>query len=122
MTHERGAFGALTPKRTYREAQPAVTAGGFSELLANPARGAFVMPANAVLALYAGGGYGSAYPLAVLTAPDGVVRTIASPGLNVGGRTAITGVVTNGTRVEAGGGLDVQVQVAPFEWRTIAHG
>lgn len=123
MTHQRGAFGALSPQRTYRGDKPAPSGGnGFSALLATPARGAFVMPASAVLALYAGGGYGSAYPLATLTAPDGTVRTIASPGLNVGGRTAINGVVTAGTRVEPGGGLDVQVQVAPLEWRTIAQG
>jgi hypothetical protein len=114
-----GGFGALSPTRTYRGQQSAPSVGGFSTLLAQPARGAFVMPADAVLALYAAGGY-SAYEMVTLTAPDGSVRTINSPGMNPGARSVINGVVSAGTRVEPGYGLDVQVQVAPLEWRTIA--
>lgn len=112
----------MTPTRTYREQQRAPSVGsGFSALLAAPARGAFVMPANAVLAIKADGGY-SAYEMVTLTAPDGSVRTIDSPGMNPGARSVINGVVTKGTRVEARGGLDVQIEVSPLTWATIACG
>jgi hypothetical protein len=120
--YRSGGFGSLTPRRTSREEQPASHAAGFSELLAAPLSGPFVLPANAVIAIYGPCGSSSNYPVVTLTEPDGRVRTIDRLNLNPGGRTVISGVVKAGTLVEAAPGLEVQVSVGPLEWQTIARG
>jgi hypothetical protein len=120
MSHLRGGFGTLTPKRTYREEPTAPAGGAFAALLTSPARGSFVMPATATLALIApGGGYDGNV---TITAPDGSVRVLPSRGLHSGNRVATAQPVPKGSRVDVEGGLEVQVSVGALEWRTIAQG
>ena len=118
----RNERGGLAPTRRNRERESTPLAGSaFRALLEAPSKGPFVMPASAVLVIYAARGYNSTTPLATLTDPDGNVREIASPGLNERGRTAISGMIAKGTRVEAGYGLEVQVSTGFCEWTTIAR-
>lgn len=118
MPTRSGRGTASVPRRRSASA-PIANPAAFRALLERPAHGPFVLPASARLAVFAPWGASPVEILASIGAP--VERVVTGVPMNEGARSVI-GEAERGTVATPGRSFEIQVEVTPMEWRTIARG
>jgi hypothetical protein len=120
--HERGGYGlSATTPRAHRTEETVSADGSFAALIAEPAKGSFVMPARARLYVYAPQGHFGERPSARITMPDGSSDVLITRRMDPGERTVLGQThFERGTVVTPAAGLLVQIRLGS-EWMTIAR-